>query len=69
MNGRRVFVEEKARWFSWTRIKKIDPALVAIGLGHGATSWYPSTLYIVLPYLAKDLSLTYSQVGLLMSWN
>ncbi len=62
-------MEEKAGWFSWTRIKKTDPTLAAIGLGHGATSWYPSTLYIVLPYLAKDLGLTYSQVGLLMGWN
>jgi MFS family permease len=26
-------------------------------------------LYIVLPYLAKDLGLTYSQVGVLMGWN
>ncbi len=62
-------MEEKVGWFSWTRIKKTDPTLAAIGLGHGATSWYPSTLYIVLPYLAKDLGLTYSQVGVLMGWN
>jgi MFS family permease len=62
-------VEKKVSWFSWTRIKKTDPTLAVITLGHGITHWYPSTLYIVLPYLAKDLGLTYSQVGVLMGWN
>jgi FSR family fosmidomycin resistance protein-like MFS transporter len=62
-------VEKKASWFSWARIKKADPTLVAVSLGHAITHWYPSTLYIVLPYLAKDLGLTYSQVGVLMGWN
>ncbi|OGP95415.1 MAG: hypothetical protein A2157_18430 [Deltaproteobacteria bacterium RBG_16_47_11] len=50
-------------------MRKTDPILVALTFGHGITHWYPSTLYIVLPYLAKDLGLTYSQVGLLMGWN
>ena len=62
-------MEKKASRFSWARIKKTDPTLVALSLGHGITHWYPSTLYIVLPYLAKDLGLTYSQVGVLMGWN
>jgi hypothetical protein len=43
--------------------------LMAISLGHGITTWYPSSLYIVLPYLAKDLGLSYGQVGVLMGWN
>ena len=62
-------MEEKGSWFSWARIKKTDPILVGLSLGHGITDWYPGTLYIVLPYLAKDLGLTYSQVGILMGWN
>jgi len=62
-------VEQKASGFSWDRIKKTDPALVAVSLGHAITHWYPSALYIVLPYLAHDLGLTYSQVGVLMGWN
>ncbi len=62
-------VEKKPSWFSWTRMKKADPVLLAISLGHGITTWYPTTLYIVLPYLAKDLGLSYSQVGVLMGWN
>ena len=53
----------------WARLKNIDPTLVAVSLGHTITDWYPGTLYIVLPYLAKDLKLTYSQVGVLMGWN
>ncbi|MBI3015477.1 MAG: MFS transporter [Candidatus Tectomicrobia bacterium] len=62
-------MEKKEGWFSWARLKKTDPTLVAVSLGHGITHWYPSTLYIILPYLAKDLGLTYSQVGVLMGWN
>jgi len=62
-------VEQKASGLSWGRIKKTDPALVAVSLGHAITHWYPSALYIVLPYLARDLGLTYSQVGVLMGWN
>jgi len=62
-------MEEKASRLSWTRIKKTDPILVALTIGHGITDWYPGTLYIVLPYLAKDLGLTYSEVGILMGWN
>lgn len=56
-------------WFSWAGIRNTDPTLVAVSLGHGISHWYPSTLFIVLPYLAKDLGLTYSQVGVLMGWN
>ncbi len=62
-------MEGKTNWFSRIRAKKTDPALIAVSLGHGITHWYPSTLFIILPYLAKDLGLTYSQVGVLMGWN
>jgi FSR family fosmidomycin resistance protein-like MFS transporter len=56
-------------WLSRVRRKKPDFTLIAVSLGHGITHWYPATLYIVLPYLAEDLGLTYSQVGFLMGWN
>jgi len=62
-------VKKKVGWPSYNRIKKIDPTLVAVSLGHGITDWYPNTLFIILPYLARDLRLTYSQVGILMGWN
>jgi FSR family fosmidomycin resistance protein-like MFS transporter len=64
-----VHVPKQNSWFSWTGIRNTDPTLVAVSLGHGITHWYPSTLFIVLPYLAKDLGLTYGQVGVLMGWN
>ena len=47
----------------------MDLTLVAVSLGHGITDWYSNSLFIVLPYLAVDLRLTYSQVGVLMGWN
>ncbi len=62
-------MEKKPSLFSWTWIKKADPVLLAISLGHGITTWYPTALFIILPYLAKDLGLSYSQVGVLMGWN
>lgn len=42
---------------------------MGLSLGHAITDWYTGTLYMVLPYIAKDLGLTYSQVGILMGWN
>ena len=48
---------------------KIDSLLVGLSLGHAITDWYTGTLYMVVPYIAKDLGLTYSQVGILMGWN
>ena len=62
-------MEKKESWFSWAKIKRTDPTLAAVSLGHGITHWYPGTLFIILPYMAKDLGLTYSQVGILMGWN
>lgn len=58
-----------ARWFSWTGIRNIDPTLVLLTIGHGITDWYGGTLYVILPFIAKDLGLTYSQVGILVGWN
>ena len=59
-------MEKKDSWLSWAKIKKTDPTLVAVSLGHGITDWYQNSLFIILPYLSKDLGLTYSQVGILM---
>jgi FSR family fosmidomycin resistance protein-like MFS transporter len=62
-------VEKKAGRPFWAKIKETDPTLVAVSLGHGITDWYQNSLFIILPYLSKDLGLTYSQVGILMGWN
>jgi MFS family permease len=38
-----------------------------IMLGHGLTHWYPSTFYLLLPIIGKELGLSYSQIGLVMT--
>jgi MFS transporter, FSR family, fosmidomycin resistance protein len=39
----------------------------AIGAGHGMTHAYSAAFYLLLPFMAKDLGLTYTQVGLIIS--
>src|SRR5882672_12222194 len=38
-----------------------------ITLGHSLTHWYPATFYLLLPIIGKELGLTYSQIGLIMT--
>ncbi len=38
-----------------------------IMMGHGLTHWYPSTFYLLLPIIGKELGLSYSQIGLIMT--
>jgi sugar phosphate permease len=38
-----------------------------ITIGHGLTHWYPSTFYLLLPLIGKELGLAYSQIGLIMT--
>lgn len=38
-----------------------------VGFGHGTTHWIMATFFIVLPFLAEDLGLSYTQAGLLVS--
>jgi MFS family permease len=38
-----------------------------ITLGHGLTHWYPSTFYLLLPIIGRELDLSYSQIGLIMT--
>lgn len=38
-----------------------------ITLGHSLTHWYPATFYLLLPIIGKELGLTYSQIGLVMT--
>lgn len=48
-------------------LKRVDSLIFTISLGHTFTHWYPATLFIILPYLAKDLGLSYSQAGFLIT--
>jgi MFS family permease len=38
-----------------------------ISAGHGLTHWYPATFYVLLPVIGKELGLSYSQIGFIMS--
>jgi MFS family permease len=38
-----------------------------ITLGHALTHWYPSTFYLILPIIGREMGLTYSQIGLIMT--
>jgi MFS family permease len=38
-----------------------------ISLGHALTHWYPSTFYLLLPIIGKEMGLSYSQIGLIMT--
>ncbi|MGZ5114323.1 MAG: MFS transporter [Usitatibacter sp.] len=38
-----------------------------ITLGHALTHWYPATFYLLLPIIGKELGLTYTQIGLVMT--
>lgn len=38
-----------------------------ITIGHALTHWYPATFYLILPLIGKELGLTYSQIGLIMT--
>lgn len=38
-----------------------------VTFGHALTHWYPATFYILLPLIGKELGLSYSQIGLVMT--
>ena len=38
-----------------------------ITIGHGLTHWYPATFYLLLPNIGKELGLSYSEIGLVMT--
>ena len=46
--------------------RKQVPAML-VGAGHGGTHWILATFYILLPYLSKELGLSYAQAGALVT--
>ncbi|HUP29295.1 MAG TPA: MFS transporter [Usitatibacter sp.] len=38
-----------------------------ITIGHALTHWYPATFYLLLPIIGRELGLSYSQIGLIMT--
>jgi MFS family permease len=41
--------------------------IVLVGMGHGATHWLLGTFYLLLPFITRQLDLSYTQAGLLVS--
>jgi len=38
-----------------------------ITIGHSLTHWYPATFYLLLPLIGKELGLSYSEIGFIMT--
>jgi sugar phosphate permease len=38
-----------------------------ISFGHGLTHWYTATFYLLLPLIGKELGLSYTEIGLVMT--
>lgn len=53
---------QRTKW-SW----RDNASALLVGAGHGATHWILATFYVVLPYLSKELDLSYAQTGALVS--
>ncbi len=51
----------------WRQMKQTDSLMWMIALGHAFTHWCPHTFYLLLPFLTKELNLSYSQAGLLIT--
>ena len=49
------------------QLRQTDSLLWLIALGHTFTHWCPATFYLLLPFLVKELGLTYSQAGFLVT--
>ncbi|MBL6952427.1 MAG: MFS transporter [Alphaproteobacteria bacterium] len=41
--------------------------IILVGMGHGATHWLLGTFYLLLPFIARQLDLSYTEAGLLVS--
>jgi MFS transporter, FSR family, fosmidomycin resistance protein len=39
-----------------------------ITIGHGLTHWYPATFYLLLPVIGRELDLSYSEIGLILTF-
>src|ERR1700733_11512987 len=38
-----------------------------ISFGHALTHWYPSTFYLLLPLIGKELGLSYGEIGSILT--
>lgn len=51
----------------WKQLRQTDSLLWLITLGHTFTHWCPATFYLLLPFLVRELGLSYSQAGFLIT--
>jgi len=49
------------------QIRQSDSLLWLVALGHTFTHWCPATFYLLLPFLVKEMGLSYSQAGFLVT--
>src|SRR5690348_1666325 len=54
-------------WRFVPRPDRSNAGMWAIAAGHAMTHAYSAAFYLLLPFMARDLGLTYSQVGLIIS--
>jgi MFS transporter, FSR family, fosmidomycin resistance protein len=47
--------------------RAVQIPVILVSLGHGATHWIAATFYLVLPFITRDLGLSYTQAGLLVT--
>ncbi|HXF81127.1 MAG TPA: MFS transporter, partial [bacterium] len=45
----------------------MNVAMWAIGLGHALTHAYTAALFVLMPFLAREVGLSYSQIGFMLS--
>ena len=49
------------------RSTRVQIPVLLVSLGHGATHWIAATFYLVLPFITRDLGLSYVQAGALVT--
>lgn len=49
------------------QLRQTDSLMWLITLGHTFTHWCPATFYLLLPFLVKELGLSYAQAGFLVT--
>jgi len=49
------------------QVRQTDSLLWLVALGHTFTHWCPATFYLLLPFLVKEMGLSYSQAGFLVT--
>ena len=52
---------------SATALPQSSRAVWLISAGHGLTHWYTATFYLLLPLIGKELGLSYTEIGLIMT--